>query len=54
MTQQAKNSLDLYRGQDPEKIEQLLRMQGRVKDELMQHFGCSDIHELAIRCSLGS
>lgn len=54
MTQQAINSLDLYRGQNPATIEQLLRMQKKsVVDELMEHFGAENINELAIRCSLG-
>ena len=54
MTQQAVNSLDLYRGQNPATIEQLLGMQKKsVVDELMEHFGAENINELVIRCSLG-
>ena len=54
MSQQAVNSLDLYKGQNPGKIEMLLRIQkSSVVDELKEHFGTSDIHELALRCSLG-
>lgn len=53
MTSQAKNSIDLYRGNDPEKIKQLLRIQrSSVVDELKEHFGASDIDELAIKLSL--
>ena len=53
MTQQAINSMNLYRGGNPATIEQLLRMQrSSVVDELKQHFGASDLHELAIKLSL--
>ena len=54
MTQQAINSLSLYRGGDPAKIEQLLRIQkSSVVEELREHFDASDNHELAIKLSLG-
>ena len=53
MTQQAINSLSLYRGGNPATIEQLLRIQkSSVVDELKEHFGASDNHELAIKLSL--
>lgn len=54
MTQQALNSINLYRGGNPSTIEQLLRMQGSsVVDELMAHFRASNIRELAIKLSIG-
>ena len=54
MTQQAVNSLALYRGNDPEKIKMLLRIQkSSVVEELKQHYGASDIDELAIKASIG-
>lgn len=47
------NSLNLYRGQDPAKIEQLLRIQkSSVVDELKEHFGVSDLHSLAVKLSI--
>lgn len=54
MTQQAKNSLDLYRGGNPNTIIQLLRMQSSsVVGELKDHFKTQDLHELAVRLSRG-
>ncbi len=54
MTQQAQNSLRLYRGGNPATIEQLLRMQSKsVVDELKAHYGTNDLHELALKCSIG-
>ena len=54
MSEQAKNSLDLYRGGNPATIENLLRFQKKnVVDELKAHFGTNNLHELAIRCSIG-
>jgi hypothetical protein len=53
LSKQAQNSLALYKSQEPSKIKQLLQIQGRVRDELMKHFGAMDIDELALRCSLG-
>lgn len=53
MTQQAINSINLYRGNDPRKIEMLLRIQSTsVVNELKEHFGASSISELAVRLSL--
>ena len=54
MTQQAENSLSLYKGGNPSTIEQLLRMQSStVVNELKEHFGATDLHTLAERLSLG-
>lgn len=54
MTQQAKNSLDLYRGGNPETIKQLLKIQkSSVVNELKEHFNARDLNELAIKLSLG-
>lgn len=52
MTQQAKNSIELYRGGDPSKILQLLRFQSpSVVNELKEHFGISSLDALAVRLS---
>ena len=54
MTQQALNSIELYRGNNPATIEQLLNMQGTsVVNELMEHFGATSTRELAIKLSIG-
>ena len=54
MTQQALNSINLYRGGNPSTIEQLLRMQGSsVVNELMEHFSATSTRELAIKLSIG-
>ena len=54
MTQQALNSLELYKGNNPGTIEMALSMQKKsVVDELRAHFGASDNRELAIRLSIG-
>ena len=54
MTTQAKNSLALYRGNDPRKIKMLLAFQtSSVVDELKAHFGVDNIDALATRLSLG-
>lgn len=53
MTSQALNSIDLYKGQDPTKIIQLLRIQNSsVVDELLEHYDASDIDELAVKLSM--
>lgn len=53
MTQQALNSIDLYRGNDPQKIKMLLRIQrSSVVDELKEHFAAKDIDDLAVRLSI--
>lgn len=52
MSQQALNSIELYRGNDPVKIEMLLRIQAtRVVNELKEFFGVSDNHSLAVKLS---
>lgn len=54
MTQQAKNSLKLYRGSSPSSIEQALRMQSSsVVNELKEHCKANDLKELAIKLSAG-
>lgn len=54
MTQQAQNSINLYRGGNPSTIQQLLRIQKQsVVEELMQHFGASSISDLALKLSFG-
>lgn len=53
LSKQAENSLELYKGQNPSKIVQLLSIQGNVKNELMEYFGTKDINECALRCSMG-
>ena len=53
MSEQAKRSLNLYRGGNPSTIAQLLKMQkSSVVNELKEHFGVSSIQELALRLSL--
>lgn len=53
MTRQAQNSINLYKGQDPSKIQQLLQIQGKsVVNELMSYFNARDIAELAIKLSI--
>jgi hypothetical protein len=52
MTQQAKNSIELYRGNNPSKILQLLRFQSpNVVNELKEHFGIQSLDALAVRLS---
>lgn len=54
MSQQAKNSLELYRGGNPETIRQLLNKQkSSVVNELKAHFDTYDLDELAVRLSIG-
>jgi hypothetical protein len=54
MTQQAINSIGLYRGNNPATIEMALRMQrSSVVKELMEHFGATSTRELAIKLSIG-
>jgi hypothetical protein len=53
MTQQALNSLVLYRGQDPSKIKQLLNIQATcVVNELMDYMKADDVDELAVLLSM--
>lgn len=52
MSQQAINSIGLYRGGNPSTIEQLLRWQhSSVVNELMEHFGASSVSDLAHKLS---
>lgn len=54
MTPQANNSLALYRGNSPATIKQALRIQrSSVVEELKQHFGATNIDDLAVRLSIG-
>lgn len=54
MTQQAKNSINLYRGGNPATIEQLLRMQhSNVVNELKAEFHATDLRDLAVKLSIG-
>ena len=54
LSQYAKNAVKLYKGGNPDTIEQLLRMQdSSVVVELMEHFQQKDIKNLAIRLMLG-
>lgn len=53
MTTQAKNSIALYRGNNPEKIMMLLRIQSSsVVNELKEHFKASSLNELAVKLSM--
>lgn len=54
MTQQAQNSIALYKGGNPSTIEQLLRIQkNSVVQELKEHFNAPTIEELALKLSIG-
>lgn len=54
MSEQAKNSLELYRGGNPSTIVQLLKRQSAsVVNELKSHFGVNDIEDLAVKLSIG-
>lgn len=54
MTPQAKNSLNLYRGQAISSIKQALSIQKKsVVEELKQYFNTSNIDDLAVRLSIG-
>ena len=53
MTQQATNSICLYRGNNPDTIKRALKFQrASVVNELKEHFSANDINELAIKLSL--
>ena len=53
MTQQAKNSINLYRGNNPDKILMLLKIQrSSVVNELKEHFHASTLDELAVKLSV--
>ena len=50
MTQQAINSTELYRGNNPSTIEKALKFQkSSVVEELKEHFNASDISDLALK-----
>lgn len=52
MTEQALNSINLYRGGDPSKIAQLLQFQKKsVVNELLFEFDAIDIYDLASKLS---
>lgn len=54
MSQQALNSLTLYKGNNPATIKQLLKIQkSSVVEELKQHFNVNDIDTLAVKLSIG-
>lgn len=54
MTSQARNSLVLYKGQNPATIKRALSMQkNSVVNELKEHFGVSDLDSLAVKLSIG-
>ena len=54
MSQQAINSLALYRGGNPETIKKLLAIQHKsVVAELMEHFHATDLDDLAFHLSFG-
>lgn len=53
MSSQALNSIDLYKGNDPETIKMALKFQkSSIVNELMEHFDAKDIGELAIKLSM--
>ena len=53
MTRQAENCVNLFRGQQPEKIEAALRMlQKSVLQELLDHYNKKSIEDLAYQLFL--
>ena len=53
MTQRAKNSIDLYKGGNPEKIKLLLNIQDKsVVNELKEHFHAEGLDDLAVKLSM--
>lgn len=53
MTSQATRSIGLYRGGNPSTIEQLLAIQSSsVVNELKEHFGVTNNHDLAVRLAM--
>lgn len=55
MTQQAVNTMELYKCGNPSQIAALLRLQAQsVVDELRKHFHVTNIETLAVRLSKGS
>lgn len=54
MTQQAKNCIDLFRGNDPATIKRALKMQRQsIVNELKDHYKANDIDDLAYRLAIG-
>ena len=54
LSNQALNSIELYKGGNPDTIEQLLiRQSSSVVNEIKEYYECKDIKELAIKCSIG-
>lgn len=52
LSNQAMNSIELYRGQNSTLIKQLLQFQKKsVVDELLQHFECENISVLSVKLS---
>lgn len=52
MTEQAMNSLELYKGGNPDTIERLLRLQSKsVVDELRKELKATSIRHLALKLS---
>lgn len=52
MSEQAKNSIKLYKGQDARTIRQLLNFQlVKVVNELMAYYKAEDINDLALKLS---
>ena len=52
MSEQAKNSMNLYRGQDARMIRQLLNYQlCRVVNELLSFYKAKDLDDLALKLS---
>lgn len=54
LSRQAKNTVDLCKGNDSEVIQRMLRVHAQdIKDELMSYYKCDSYEELAIRLSVG-
>lgn len=54
MTQQAINSINLYKGNNPSTIKQALSFQkSSVVNELKEHFKANDLDDLAFKLSIG-
>lgn len=55
MTQQAINSIELYKGNNPGTIERaLLFQESSVVNELKEHFRAQNLSELAVKLSIGA
>lgn len=54
MKPQTLNSIRLYKGGNPASIEMLLSLQSvDVVNELKAYYGTNNLHELAVKCSIG-